>query len=362
MEYLWIGNGNVDKWDDPKNWKGERVPPKDASGNIVKPVAIDFSEAKASDVPSLQHGYFNMNADELSIVMHSRECLSQYLGPWCVLPEAFITALDGIKAGTIKPNANTEVNAAHDDDRIFEMVQGSIAVIRINGFMMKGRSKFGGTSTIFTRQQLRAAAIDPKVEQIMLLIESPGGTAAGTMELAAEIERTNAIKPVIAQIEDMGASAAIWSAVFASRIFANTMAQVGSIGTVAVARDSSAAAKEAGIVVHVVSSGPLKGAHVPGTEVTAEHLAEMQKIVDALSDEFFGAVSDRRGLTGARLRAVTTGGVFMSAEAHELGLIDGIQSTEETFQMMLGEIDANRGNRGAAASKAKFGYTKQREE
>lgn len=333
MECTYTGNAGDGDLSNPENYEGGRLP---APGDTVT--------INASVIP----------AARIRQIMHSDDCVSDYLGPWCVLPQPFMTAANGIIGGTIVPRAAAVQPNNAAADRIFDLVQGSIAGIRINGFMMKPRSKMGGTSTLFVRQQLRAAVRDPKVEQILMLIESPGGTAAGCTELGDEIAAANESKPVVAQIEDLGASAAFWAAVMAGRVFANEAAQVGSIGTVAVVHDLSGMAEKDGIVVHVISTGPLKGAFVPGSEITDEHLAEAQKIVDALGQQFFDVVSAGRGLEGKQLDAVTTGGVFMAAEARDLGLIDGVQSTEDTIRMMTAEIDESLENRRAEATAARW--------
>ena len=56
-----------------------------------------------------------------------------------------------------------------------------------------------------------------------------------------------------------------WSASQCTRIYANDMAIVGSIGTYGVVYDSSKMAEDVGIKVHVVRAGEMKGAGVAGT-------------------------------------------------------------------------------------------------
>ena len=77
--------------------------------------------------------------------------------------------------------------------------------------MQKGSSKFGGASTIRVRRQIREARQDEDVEAILLVVDSPGGTVAGTDELAREVGRAAEEKIVHAHIDDLGASAAFWA-------------------------------------------------------------------------------------------------------------------------------------------------------
>jgi len=125
---------------------------------------------------------------------------------------------------------------------LYERIAEGIAVIPLAGPLMKIDSKFGSTNTVRVRRALRAALADPDVRGILLHIDdSPGGTMAGTADLAAAVAAANLEKPVWAQIDDMGASAAYWVAAQARRIVANATAELGSIGVVAVLEDSSKA-------------------------------------------------------------------------------------------------------------------------
>ena len=93
----------------------------------------------------------------------------------------------------------------------------------------------------------------------MLHVDSPGGHVAGVQALADTIFQARKLKPLHAHIEDLGASAAYWLASQANTVTANSTAEVGSIGTMAVVHDSSGAAAKAGIKVYVVSSAPAAG-------------------------------------------------------------------------------------------------------
>src|SRR6185436_13049667 len=138
------------------------------------------------------------------------------------------------------------------------------------------------------------AAADPSIKTILLLIDSPGGTIAGTAELADSVAAANKIKPVIAHADDQMASAAYWIASQCRMITSNRTALVGSIGTYVEVYDTSKMYENAGVKVHMISTGPHKGALVDGTPVTDDQLAEVQKLVDSLNRHFLAAVSAGR--------------------------------------------------------------------
>lgn len=228
-------------------------------------------------------------------------------------------------------------DAAGGDSRV------KVAIIPLSGVLMKQvGSMEDGTSTVMARMDIRHAARNPDVGAILILVDSPGGTVSGTEQLAAEIAAAAAAKPCYAQVEDLSASAAYWAASACTRIFASgPTALIGSIGTYACLYDLSAAATMQGVKAKLYSTGPLKGAGMPGTEITPEQDKYFQAMVDETQTHFAAAISNNRKLSAAKVAELATGAVFHSARAQTLGLIDGIQSVEQTLAML-----------GAAAIKA----------
>ena len=229
--------------------------------------------------------------------------------------------------------ATTDIKAASDGQRLFNLNRDGVAEIRLRGPMMKyANSMSGGASTVFARRQIRQAVNDPDVGAIMLVIDSPGGTVAGTMDLAEEIAKAAAKKPVYAFIEDLAASAAMWISSQATKVFANNAtALVGSIGTFAVLYDYSGAAEKLGVKVHVIKAGNFKGTGTPGTEITEQQLAEAQRIVDSLNTEFLSGVAKGRRIPLERMKEIADGRVHPAAEAIGLGLVDDVQSYDQTL-------------------------------
>lgn len=270
--------------------------------------------------------------------MHNEKCWNSHIGvDWCIYVEWLQGALAEIQAGTRQPMA------ASDAAPTYFTTPSGTAIVSLDGPLMKARSKFGGTSTVQTRVLMRQALADPAVSSILLRIESPGGTVSGTQELAQDVRAANEIKPVFAQIEDLGASAAYWIASQARQIFANEMAMVGSIGTVAVLEDLSKAAEMKGIKVHVVSTGEFKGAGVPGAPITDAQIAHVQERVDDLNEHFLKAIKTGRNMGIDAVRKLADGKVHIAAKAQAMGLIDGVQSIDKTLRQLAGEAKAQAG-------------------
>ena len=244
----------------------------------------------------------------------------------------------------------------------FTVLPNGIAIIRITGTMQKHLDFFsfifGGTSTVDVRSQLDIALNTDAVKGVLLIIASGGGSVSGTNELANDVRDFSAVKPINAFIEDLGASAAFWTASQAGFISANETAEVGSIGTVAVIHDFSQMFEKEGIKVHVISTGEHKGAFVEGSEVTVDQLAELQRNVDALNEVFQVAVSEGREMPRSELAKVSDGRVFIAKEAVELGLIDAVETLEDAV-MRLSTAVNNRSHSNSERARALIKLRKQ---
>lgn len=254
----------------------------------------------------------------------------QLFGAWSIEPGRFAAMVTAAKR--LEPQPVSATSPTAPGRPAYELTDDGVAVIDLSGPLTKYetsfQSFFGGTSTVRARATLRDAARDPRVHAILLRIDSPGGTVAGTSDLAEAIKAADARKPVHAYIEDLGASAAYWLASQARRVSANTSAEVGSIGVFAVLEDTSGAYAKEGVKVHVVKAGAFKGLGVPGTAITDAQLSEVQRQVDAIGDIFVTAIASGRQLPLKRVKELADGRVHIAQAAKDLGLIDEVGTLE----------------------------------
>jgi signal peptide peptidase SppA len=269
--------------------------------------------------------------DPLATVPRSAR-LCDYFGLWSIEPTAATALAEqlarcdpaALSARAPAPASTVELIPVKGDKRV--------AVVRIVGEMMKGQSWFGGTSTVQVRRDIQSAAADPNTSGILLAIDSPGGSVAGTADLAAEVKAARRKKPVWAHVDDVTASAAYHVASQADQVWANTAdAMVGSIGTLWMIADTSGLADKAGVKVHAIATGPLKAAGRFGTAVTDGHLAYFQALVDSSQAHFDAAVRTGRRLTAEQMAEVRSGAIYPAARAKELRLIDGIRPLGQTI-------------------------------
>lgn len=288
---------------------------------------------------------------------HTPECFAAHMGIYACEPHWMREAVAHIKAGRAPSRraATTDPGAP-----LFMVRADGIAVVPISGPMFKGFSKYSEANTIAIRQAVREAAASADVKGILLAIDSPGGTVAGTSDLADEVAQAGTVKPVHAYIEDFGASAAYWVASQAGRITANPTAEVGSIGTLAVVEDTSGAAQMAGVVVHVISTGPYKGAFVDGAPVTPEHLADLQRRIDALNAHFLDGVARGRRMTTDTVQALADGRMHIASQAQQLGLIDAVGPLESAVSALRAQIDLRAAAQNSRESQDSQGAVSRR--
>ncbi len=213
------------------------------------------------------------------------------------------------------------------------------AVIPITGVITRRASLwswiFGGTSTVEVGAALTAALDDKRVKEIVLLVDSPGGTVAGVADLAAAIRKARTRKPITAFVE-LAASAAYWLAAQAGTIVATQDAIVGSIGVFSLHLGIAGALAKEGIRPTFMSApGPEKVELSPLLELTDEARKYEQGQIDELYRKFVAEVADgrtfgKRLVTRAIVREKFGGGRTMLAPAaRAVGMIDAIGTLDE---------------------------------
>lgn len=267
-----------------------------------------------------------------------RSCFHDHLGLYLEEPTSLGARVAAARAGTLRP---LEVAAGPRDaapagppPKPWALEAGGVAVLRLEGSMAKS-SKFASVGTVAMRRHLRAAAADQEVRAVLLVLDSPGGTAAGTPELGDEVRRLAASKPVHAYVEDLAASAAYWIGAQAQRMTVNATGQVGSIGVVSLVWDESKRYEREGVKVHVVATGARKAALREGQEVKPEDLAQVQDRVDFLFQAFRDAVVRGRRLSDEAFQAVADGRMLNAPAALQAGLVDGLGTYEDAVAAVL---------------------------
>ena len=209
-----------------------------------------------------------------------------------------------------------------------------IAVIPIHGSLVKralGMDAASGlTSYSEIAAMLDAALADPQVRGILLDIDSPGGEASGSFELARRVRDIAAQKPVWAVANDAAYSAAYALAASAQRLFVTETGGVGSIGVIALHVDQSVKDAKDGYRFTAITAGAHKNDYSPHEPLSDTARTELQGEVDRLYTLFTDHVAAMRGLDIGAVRA-TEAGLFFGNQAVTQGLADGVQTLDATL-------------------------------
>lgn len=262
---------------------------------------------------------------------------------WFYESEAFERLLTRIQVSANDLNAAQirAAMAASDDAPSFGMprtsLENGLFRIELNGALMKDVPclfwffDIAATSMRLAKEQIQTAAMDPKVEAILIAVDSPGGTADGLAALADAIFEARKLKPVHMFAQDLAASAAVWAGSQATRVSIGSTAVFGSIGVYTVIDDVSAAFAEAGVIRHVVRFGEHKGRIVEGAKVEQVALDKVQEEIDTFGQLFIEAVARGRGMSVEAVSKLATGEVWIGTDALATGLVDAVETEEQAI-------------------------------
>jgi protease-4 len=191
-----------------------------------------------------------------------------------------------------KQNAATD--AAMRIESIYS-VYGSVAVVKLDGVIDKHISQmdaecYGGCDLDDFNAALSIAAADPKIETVVLAINSPGGSVTGVPESAARVAALAQTKEVRAYVDGMACSAAYYIASQADLISCAPSACLGSIGVYMTLLDETRAAEMEGIKVEMITAGKFKAMGSPFKPLSDEERQMFQAQVDGIRDDFRAAV------------------------------------------------------------------------
>ena len=169
---------------------------------------------------------------------------------------------------------------------------------------------------------------------VILHIDSPGGTTAGSEQLYDSLRALQAAKPLVVVVDGLAASGAYIAAISADHIIAQDTSLVGSIGVLFQYPNFTDVLKTVGIKVEEVKSSPLKAAPNGFEPTSPEARAAIAAIVTDSYAWFKDLVKDRRKMNDAQLTAVADGRVFTGRQGVGLRLVDGLGNEKTALAWM----------------------------
>ncbi|MBI1970387.1 signal peptide peptidase SppA [Candidatus Woesearchaeota archaeon] len=218
---------------------------------------------------------------------------------------------------------------------------GNVAVIAIHGPISATDSvgfSSKGTKSDDVVGLIEKAEKQATIKAIILDINSPGGTAVGSAEIADAMKRAQ--KPTVAVIRETGASGAYWIATSADHVIAHPASITGSIGVIASSLEFDELIEEYNISYRRMVSGRLKDIGSPFRDMTDEERMLFQASLDEMHVIFKEAVAENRNIPIERVNELATGMFYTGRQALDLGLVDQLGTMYDAnvfLEQQLGE-------------------------
>ena len=176
-----------------------------------------------------------------------------------------------------------------------------------------------------------------QVKGVILRIDSPGGTTAGSEAIYDAVRGIAANKPVVAVMDTVAASGGYITALAADRIVARGNTITGSIGVIFSFPEVSRLLDMVGVKMEELKSGELKAEPSPYKPISEKARAVSMEMVRDGYDWFTGLVAERRGLALPRVVELSDGRVYTGRQALEVKLIDQLGGEESAVAWLESE-------------------------
>jgi protease IV len=213
----------------------------------------------------------------------------------------------------------------------------NVALISVEGTITGNGASYLGSNTISSKDVvsfIESAAENEQIEVILIEINSPGGSAVATDEIATAIKRAK--KPTVSLIREAGASGGYWVASATDHIIANKMSITGSIGVLSSYMEFSELMDKYGISYQRLVAGDKKDVGTPFKKLTEDEEKYLQGKINKIHDYFIEEIATNRDLDKEQVKQLATGEIFLGVEALDLGLIDQL-GDKETVKIYIQE-------------------------
>jgi len=204
----------------------------------------------------------------------------------------------------------------------------STGIISVDGPMSKTTDYFhlifGGVGYDAISQSLINFANDEDIDNILMVLDTPGGDASGISELSDLVKAVGQYKPVTAYASGAAFSAGYWLATSANELRGAKMSELGSIGAIATFSSVAKALEEAGVETYVSRSGKFKALLNSREPISEEAKELLDSKTQYLHQVFINNVLQNRPSLSSRAQSSwAEGQTFYFDQAVSAGLIDG---------------------------------------
>jgi len=247
-------------------------------------------------------------------------------------------AVTGIhESGNIMAN----FSSGEDADIFNGFPEGSIAVLPLIGIMTKYNTWWNwGVDAI--AELIRAASISSKINGVVLMIDTPGGSVNSVFQIVDAIKKST--KPVYALIDGGCYSAGEYVRGFCNKSFAlHEMCGFGSVGIMATFRDYSKMEEKYGITTTVIYPPESKFKNLPEREaLDGKPDLIIKEQLSPWAVHFQDTMKKNLPKMDASIEGILEGKEFYATDAVSHGWIDGIKNLDEVISEMTSEINTRQ--------------------
>src|ERR1700723_3576308 len=164
-------------------------------------------------------------------------------------------------------------------------------------------------------KQLDKLAQSSSARAVIVHVDSPGGTTAGSEQLYDSLMRLKEKKPLVIVVDGLAASGGYITAIAGDHIVAKQTSLVGSIGVLFQYPNVADLLGKIGVQVETIKSSPLKASPNGFEPTSPEARAAIESLIMDTYGWFKGLVQSRRSMTDEQLQAVDDGRVFTGHQA-----------------------------------------------
>lgn len=175
------------------------------------------------------------------------------------------------------------------------------------------------------------------VKGLIIRIDSPGGTTAGSEAIYEAVRKIAKDKPVAAVMDTVAASGAYITAIAADHIVARGNTITGSIGVIFQWAEFSKLLETIGVSMQEIKSGDLKAEPSPFKPLSEKAREVSNLMVQDSFAWFTGLVAERRKLPLDKVKILSDGRVYTGRQAAAEKLVDELGGEDKAIDWIKRE-------------------------
>lgn len=222
-----------------------------------------------------------------------------------------------------------------------------VAVLVFEGAIIDGRSRqdpvmgqsIGSDSFL---PQIERLVRRKSVKGVVFRVNSPGGSAIASEELAEGLARLAEKKPLVVSMSAVAGSGGYWIALPGERIFAERSTITGSIGVISMLFSARQALSNFGVTESTIKVGELADLGSPFKEITDRERTVLDGEIDRLYQAFLAKVATARKSTPEKIHEVAEGRIWTGEEARTRGLVDETGGVDDALEYLKTKLGVKR--------------------